>query len=49
MVNTTLNQAPEATEIKAFALKNYKTYLEHYKLKNLAPMSFEEFYKNYAA
>ncbi len=49
MEKTTLTPIPEANEIKAFALKNYKTYLAHYALKNLAPMTFEEFFKNYAA
>lgn len=29
------------------AVKNYKTYLNHYSRKNLQPMSFEEFLKNY--
>jgi len=29
------------------ALKDYKTYLEHYSFKNLKPMTFEVFLKNY--
>lgn len=49
MANTTFTTAVKTGEIKEFALKNYKTYLAHYKLKNLAPMTFEEFFKNYAA
>lgn len=49
MEKTTIHSTPGANEIKAFALKNYKTYLAHYKLRNLAPMTFEEFFKNYAA
>ena len=49
MAKTTFLSEPKANEIKAFALKNYKTYLAHYKLRNLAPMTFEEFFKNYAA
>lgn len=31
------------------ALKDYKTYLEHYSFRNLKPMSFEEFLKNYSS
>ncbi len=34
--------------IKEFALKNYKTYLAHYKSRKLQPMSFTEFLKNYS-
>lgn len=29
------------------ALNDYKTYLKHYSLKNLPPMSFKEFLQNY--
>lgn len=31
------------------ALKNYKTYVNHYSFRNLQPMSFEEFLKNYCS
>ena len=31
------------------ALNDYKTYLKHYSLKNLEPMTFEEFLKNYSS
>ena len=29
------------------ALRDYKTYLDHYSLKNLDHMSFDEFLENY--
>jgi hypothetical protein len=32
---------------KEFALKNYKTYVAHYKERDLEPVSFDEFLKNY--
>jgi hypothetical protein len=33
--------------INQTALKDYETYLNHYSFKNLQPMKFEEFLKNY--
>jgi hypothetical protein len=33
--------------ISQFAKRNYKTYLAHYEARNLKPMPFEEFVKNY--
>ena len=48
MYETTLNDRQKANEIRAFAKKNYNTYCAYYKLKNLTPMTFEEFFKNYA-
>jgi hypothetical protein len=36
-----------AEGINQTALKDYKTYLQHYALKNLQPMAFEEFLRNY--
>ncbi len=30
-----------------FAMKNYQIYLSHYKSRNMSPMSFEDFLKNY--
>lgn len=33
--------------VEKFALKNYKTYVSHYKERKLTPMSFQEFLKNY--
>ena len=47
MTKTTFNDIKETNEISAFAKKNYNTYVAHYKLKNLTPMKFEEFLKNY--
>ena len=35
--------------IKEFALKNYKTYLAHYESRNLKPIPFHEFFKNYTS
>lgn len=36
-----------STFIKEFALKNYKTYVAHYESRDLQPVSFQEFLKNY--
>ncbi|WP_162880049.1 hypothetical protein [Lutibacter oceani] len=36
-----------STFIKEFALKNYKTYVAHYESRNLQPMPFTDFLKNY--
>lgn len=36
-----------STFIKEFALKNYETYVSHYKSRNLKPMPFQDFLKNY--
>ena len=38
-----------STFIKEFALKNYKTYLAHYESRNLKPIPFHEFLKNYTS
>jgi hypothetical protein len=35
--------------IKEFALKNYKTYVEHYESRKLKPIPFQEFLKNYCS
>ncbi|UMB59137.1 hypothetical protein MHL31_08580 [Lutibacter sp. A80] len=36
--------------IKEFALKNYKTYVTHFKSRNLQPpMPFQDFLKNYTS
>ena len=35
--------------INQTALNDYKTYLKHYSFKNLDPMSFEEFLRNYSS
>ncbi len=34
-------------EVLIFAKKNYETYKNHYLSRNLEPISFEEFLKNY--
>ena len=36
-------------KINQTALKDYKTYLKHYSLKELKPMPFEDFLKNYSS
>jgi hypothetical protein len=38
-----------STFIKEFALKNYKTYVAHYESRNLKPIPFHEFFKNYSS
>jgi len=43
---TSKNCHPDA--IIQFAKRNYKTYLAHYKARNLQPMPFNEFVKNYS-
>ena len=35
--------------IKESAYKNYKTYVAHYESRELQPMSFSEFLKNYSS
>jgi len=47
----TLNkdEKKSSTFIKEFALKNYKTYLAHYESRNLKPIPFQEFLKNYTS
>jgi hypothetical protein len=34
--------------VSQFAKRNYRTYVTHYESRNLKPMPFEEFIKNYA-
>ena len=48
MRTKSVNEYCSREAISKFAKRNYKTYLAHYKAKNLNPMSFEEFLKNYA-
>jgi hypothetical protein len=45
----TLNkdEKKSSTFIKEFALKNYKIYVAHYESRNLQPMPFHDFLKNY--
>jgi hypothetical protein len=33
--------------INEFALKNYRIYVKHYESRELQPVSFQEFLKNY--
>ncbi len=39
------SESNERTE--RFAIRNYKTYVAHYKSRQLIPMSLQEFLKNY--
>ena len=36
-----------SSEVLVFAKKNYETYRNHFKSRNLKPKSLEEFLKNY--
>jgi hypothetical protein len=36
-----------SSRVMIFAKKNYETYKNHFLSKNLKPISFEEFLKNY--
>ncbi len=42
-----LDEINTSKKTEEFALKNYKTYVAHYKAKKLKPMSLQEFLKNY--
>lgn len=42
-----LAQNPVSTPVSQFARRNYETYVKHYQDRNLTPMTFEEFLKNY--
>lgn len=37
-----------SSTISDIGRKNYKTYVKHYKTRNLKPMPLEEFLKNYS-
>ena len=37
-----------SSAVSDFALRNYKTYVAHYKSRKLIPMPLDEFLKNYA-
>jgi len=43
----TLTHNHTLSSISRTALKNYQTYVNHYKTRNLIPMTFEDFLKNY--
>ncbi|MFB9271423.1 hypothetical protein ACFFT3_05940 [Lutibacter litoralis] len=47
MSSISLQYSLSSEGINQTALKNYKTYLKHYSFRNLKPMSFDEFLKNY--
>ena len=47
MKNSPQMDIETSNEVLVFAKKNYQTYTNHYKSRNLKPMSFEEFLKNY--
>jgi len=40
-------ETPSANIIHNTARRNYNTYVKHYELRNLKPMTLEEFLKNY--
>ncbi len=42
-----LDQINTSKKVEEFALRNYETYVAHYKTKKLKPMPLEEFLKNY--
>jgi len=41
------NNLKSSDFIREFAFKNYKTYVAHYESRNLKPIPFHEFLKNY--
>jgi hypothetical protein len=43
--NLTLN--PVSSAVSTFVRRNYETYVKHYQDRNLTPMTFDEFLKNY--
>lgn len=49
MRSTLLNEYCSSEAIIQFAKRNYKTYLAHYEARNLKPMPFDEFVKNYSS
>ncbi|REE83116.1 hypothetical protein BX611_0396 [Lutibacter oceani] len=49
-MNATSPQISFTSEgVNQTALKDYKTYLKHYSFRNLKPMSFEDFLRNYSS
>lgn len=48
MESTSIDEYCALEKISEFAKRNYQTYVSHYKERNLKPMSFEEFIKNYS-
>jgi hypothetical protein len=49
MKSTSIYEYYTSDAIIQFAKRNYQTYLAHYKARNLKPMPFEEFVKNYSS
>lgn len=49
MKSTQLLEYCNSEAIIQFAKRNYKTYLAHYEARNLKPMPFDEFVKNYSS
>lgn len=47
MIKNGLKDKPSSEDVKKTALKHYKKYVAHYISKNLNPMPFVEFFKNY--
>ncbi|WP_457616997.1 hypothetical protein [Lutibacter sp.] len=48
MKSTSLPKNSTSNRITQFAIRNYNTYVAHYKARNLKPMPIEEFLKNYS-
>jgi uncharacterized short protein YbdD (DUF466 family) len=49
MENTLVQEFDTSARVVKIAMKNYETYVRHYRSKNLIPMTFEEFLGNYRA
>jgi hypothetical protein len=49
MESTKKDDKKSSSFIKEFALKNYKTYVAHYESRNLKPIPFHDFLKNYSS
>jgi len=47
MKTEVLAHNPVSSAVSKFARRNYETYVKHYQDRNLTPMTFEEFLKNY--
>lgn len=48
MKKSSISEYSTSNAIIQFAQRNYKTYLAHYQARNLQPMPFHEFVKNYS-
>ena len=47
MIKNGLKEKHSSEDVEKTALKHYKKYVAHYISKNLNPMPFNEFFKNY--